>query len=276
MALGSIRNRYGLKVRMGGKSLGRVAKRKPVVPRRKATTRLIKQVLNRQLETKYVASDVSSGGAVLKNRITPSLDYLTILPPVNFQSAGTPAASNLREGDQIEPIRATVRGHIWFNPDENQTSSKILFVKMFVVQSKTIKSPAFAGNLDSGLLENGTGNPVSWVSSSEDFQTFYPVCKQNYTLLKTRTFKFVKNVGECIADVSVGNSPNIGQDRRTFSYSWKPPTLKYANEAQNQPTNHFPIMFLVAYAPGLDIQGIPELATALLYNWHTEMYYKDA
>lgn len=246
------------------------------VPRRKATTRLIKQVLNRQLETKYVASDVSSGGSLVKNNCTPATDAITILAPVNFQAVGTPAASNLREGDQIEPVRASIRGHIWFNPDEQQQPSKILFVKMFIVQSKTIKSPAFKGNLDAGWLENGTGNPVSWVSSAEDFQAFYPVAKQNYTVLKTQTFKFVKNVGECIADTTDGNASNIGQDRRVFSYSWKPPTLKYANETQNQPSNHFPMMFLVAYAPGLDIAGVPELATSLLYNFHTEMYYKDA
>lgn len=240
----------------------------------KATTRLIKKVLNRQLETKYVAAQVNSGGAVVKNSITPALDAITILPPVNFQTGA--ATSNTREGDQIEPVRASIRGHIWFNPDENQTSSKVLFVKMFIVQSKTIKSAPFKGSLDAGLLEDGTENPVSWVSNKEDFQTFYPVAKQNYTLLKTRTMRFTKNVGECVADVTEGNSPNIGEDRRTFAYSWKPPTLKYANETQNQPSNHFPVMFLVAYAPGLDIAGVPELATALVYNFNTEMYYKDA
>lgn len=250
--------------------------RRGVIGKNKASTALIKRVLNRSLETKYVASQINSGGATVKSGCIPALDAITILPPVNFQAVGTPAASNLREGDSIQPLRASIKGHIWFNPDENQTSAKILMVKMFIVHSKTIKGVQFKSNLDAGWLENGTGDPVSWVSSALDFQAFYPVAKQNYTLLKTRTFRFVKNVGECIADVTEGNAPNIGMDRKTFSYSWKPPTLKYASEAQNQPSNHFPMMFLVCYAPGLDVSGIVELEKSLLYDFNTEMYYKDA
>ena len=253
---------------------GKVAKRR--APRRTALKKAIKQVLNRELETKYVAADVSQSGAVVKGDITPSTDAITILPPVNFQTAGAAASTDLREGDVIKPLRAAIRGNIWFNPLEEQAASKILYVKMFIVQSKTIKGAQFKGSLDAGLLEKGTANPVSWVGSVGDLQAFYPVSKQNYTLLKTQTFKFVKNVGNTVGDTTAGNSPNINMDRKTFSYSWKPPTLKYANEAQTQPTNHFPIMFLVAYSPGYDVTSLDVLNQALLYNFHTEMYYKDA
>jgi len=232
--------------------------------------------LNRELETKYVAQNVHSGGTVVPGSFNPPVDYIPIVPDVVFQTGA--AVSNQREGDSIVPIRATVRGHIWFNPGaEAQSAARVLFVKMFILQSKTVKSATLAGNLDSGWLENGSANPVSWVSSAEDFQAFYPVCKNNYTVLKTQTFRFVKNVGNCIADQTAGNSPNTElQDRKTFSYSWKPPTLKYANDAQNQPTNHFPFMVLVAYAPGLDVETVDELNDCLLYDYHREMYYKDA
>jgi len=244
-------------------------------PQVKATTKLIKRVLNRELETKYVAQNIGFGGLPVKGFCSPNLDYIPIVPDVNFQTG--PAVSNQREGDSIKPIRATVRGHIWFNPLEEQAASKILFVKMFILQSKTIKSATQAGSLNTAWLEDGTANPVSWVSSSLDFQAFYPVSKDNYTVLKTQTFRFVKNVGNCIADTTAGNSPNTElQDRKSFSYSWKPPTLKYANDAQNQPTNHFPFMVLVAYSPGQDVEGVGELKQALMYDYHREMYYKDA
>lgn len=232
-------------------------------------------VLNRKLETKYVSQNVHSGGAVVPGSFSPSTDYIPIVPDVVFQTGS--AVSNQREGDSIQPLRASVRGHIWFNPASTpQSGSRVLFVKMFILQSKTVKSATLAGNLDNGWLENGTANPVSWVSSSLDFQAFYPVSKQNYTVLKTQTFKFVKNVGNVIADSTAGNSPNIDCDRKQFSYSWRPPTLKYANDLQNQPTNHFPFMVLVAYAPGLDVESVEELNESLLYDYHREMYYKDA
>lgn len=257
------------------------ARRRRYVRRRvstRATTAVVKRVLNRQLETKYVAQDNEGTGLVINSSITPPLDAITILAPVAFQTG--PAESNTREGDQIEPIKASVRGHIWFNPVPadipNQEFTKILYVKMFIVQSKTIKSAVLRSNLDGGLLENGSANPVSWVSSALDFQTFYPVSKQNYTLLKTRTMKFVKNYGKTQGDTAVASQPNINMDRKTFGYTWKPPTLKYANDAQIQPTNHYPIMFLVAYSPGIDVGATDWLEHALLYNYRTEMYYKDA
>ena len=244
----------------------------------RVTTAVVKRVLNRQLETKYVAANKGGLGIVVNASITPSIDAITILPDVQFQTGA--ATSNTREGDQIEPIKATLRGHIWFNPVPadipNQEFTKILFVKMFIVASKTIKGSQFSGNLDNGLLENGGADPVTWVSSAVDFQAFYPVSKQNYTLLKTRTMKFVKNYGKTQGDTTAGSQPNIDMDRKTFGYSWKPPTLKYANDAQLQPSNHYPIMFLVAYSPGIDVGTTDWLNGALLYNFHTEMFYKDA
>lgn len=241
----------------------------------KATTRLIKQVLNRQLETKYVAQNIAPGGATVKGFCAPNVDALTIVPDVSFQTGA--AQSNQREGDQIEPVRATIRGHLWWNPlAENQAASRIIFVKMFILQSKTIKASYAKGALDGGWLEDGTANPVQWLSPTLDFNAFYPVAKQNYRVLKTQTFKLVKNVGNCIADSTAGNSPNIDVDRKTFSYSWKPPTLKYGDELKTQPNNHYPFMVLVAYAPGLDVESIAELKQSVLYDYHTEMYYKDA
>jgi len=246
------------------------------LPRKAATTRLIKQVINRKVETKYVSNQVGSGGSVVDGFCIPANDAITILPKVPFQTNADGAESNLREGDQIEPLRANVRGHLWFNPLQTvQGSSKIIFVKMFIVQSKSVKDESLKAQLNPGWLESGANDPVSWVSTALDFQAFFPVCKKNYTVLKTQTFKFVKNVGICIADSTSGNSPNIDMDRKTFSYSWKPPMLKYANTAANQPSNHYPMMFLVAYAPGLDVEATEELQNAILYDFNTEMYYKD-
>jgi len=253
-------------------------KRKYTKGKPKTVAQVVKRVLNRQLETKYVSQNMGGTGLKVPSAIITNANAIVILPDVAIQTST--AQSNLREGDQIEPIKARVRGHIWFNPvpDDipNQEYTKILYVKMFIVQSKQIKFVGQVAQLDAGLLENGTADPVTWVSSALDFQAFYPVAKQNYTLLKTRTMKFVKNYGKTQGDITSGVQPNIGMDRKTFSYSWKPPTLKYGDENKVQPTNHFPIMYLVAYSPGIDVGTTDWLNGALLYNFHREMYYKDA
>jgi len=241
------------------------------VPAKKATTALIKRVLNRQLETKYVATQVQLAGLAIPGSIQPSLDYHLMLPDVAQAGAGT---SITRIGDKIEPVRAKISGHVWYDNLDTSTSN-IVFVKLFFVTPKNIKSANAADTMSDGLLENGTVDPVQWTAAGQDLQAFYPVCKENYTLLKTKTFKFVKNGGVPIAQAA-GAMPNIGKDRYAFSYSWKPPTLKYDSDASLQPTNHLPVMFCVAYSPGYNYTTDASLVNQVKMNWNIEMSFKDA
>lgn len=240
--------------------------------RRKATTTLIKQVLNRQLETKYVAQQVQLAGFTIPGKIQPSVDYHTLIPDVVQQT--TVAASNTREGDKIEPLRAKVSGHIWYD-NLDTTVGNIVFVKLFFVTPKNIKSASQVAGISDGLLESGTADPSSWTAARQDLQAFFPVCKENYTLLKTKTFKLVKNGGLPIGNQET-HSTNIGKDRYSFSYSWKPPTLKYDTDASQQPSNHLPLMFCVAYSPGYNYDTDASLVGQVKMNWNIEMFYKDA
>lgn len=232
----------------------------------------IKRVLNRQLETKYVATQVQLAGFTIPGQITPTADYHLMLPDVAQQT--TPATSNTREGDKIEPTKAKISGHIWYD-NLDTIVGNIVFVKLFFVTPKNIKSANQVAGISDGLLESGTADPSSWTAARQDLQAFFPVCKENYTLLKTKTFKFVKNGG-----LPIGNQPdsgaNIGRDRYAFSYSWKPPTLKYDTDASLQPTNHLPLMFCVAYSPGYNYTTDASLVGQVKMNWNIEMFYKDA
>jgi len=242
-------------------------------PAKKATTALIKSVLNRQLETKYVAAKSTSDLDIL-GKIDPVSDYYLMLAPVNMQT--TVASSNVREGDIIKPISANISGHIWYDNRDTAPGS-IVFVKLFFCQSKGIKGVGdLGGNLPQGLLESGAADPVPWTAAGQSLQAFYPVCKENYTLLKTKTFKLVKNGG-----VPIGNAPghmtNIGKDRYPFSYSWKPPTLKFQGDGDNFPSNHAPFFFAVAYSPGYNYVTDPSLGVGTVkMNWQTSMSFKDA
>lgn len=238
-----------------------------------SVTKVVKRVLNRQLETKYVAQQINLAGYTITGSIQPSLDYHLMLPAVAQQAAGG-ATSNTREGDKIEPTRAKISGHIWYD-NLDTVVGNVVFVKLFFVTPKNIKSANAANTMNDGLLENGTADPVQWTSAGQDLQAFYPVCKENYTVLKTKTFKFAKNGG-----LPIGNQPghdtNLGKDRYSFSYSWKPPTLKYALDADQQPTNHLPVMFAVAYSPGYNYDTDASLTGQVKMNWNIEMFFKDA
>lgn len=239
----------------------------------KPLTALIKRVVNGQLETKYVAQQVNLAGYAIPGHINPLIDFHYMLPPVTQQT--TAATSNTREGDVIKPLRATIKGHIWY--DNNDTTvGNIVFVKLFFVTAKQLKYlPNASTDLPQGLLEAGLPDPVQWTAAAQDLQAFFPVCKENYTLLRTKTFKLVKNSGLPIGN-SQQDSTNIGRDRYTFSFSWTPPKLKYAVDAHTYPQNHAPIMFAVAYSPGYNYDTDASLANQVKMNWAMDMSYKDA
>jgi len=231
----------------------------------------VKSILNRSLATKYVATQAQP--QPLLGHINPPVDYHFMIPQVNQQTLV--ASSNVREGDTIKPIRATVAGHIWYNNLDVSTGN-VIFVKIFFLLPKALKNyNDFPGTLADGLLEAGTADPAQWTSALGSLQSYYPICKANYTLMKTKTFKFTKNGGLPIGNAA-GHDTNIGMDRVPFSFSWKPPTLKYARDQDDLPSNYAPVMFAVAYSPGFDYDTNVNLQGQLEWNWQLSMSFKDA
>jgi len=250
----------------------RATTRKNRAPRgKKATVALVKKVLNRSLETKYVAEQNYLSGFNIPGDIIPNTDYHIMIPKVLLQTGA--ATSNTREGDMIEPIRARISGHIWYSNDI--TVGSVVYVKLYFVSPKSVKCTAQNSTLPNGLLEDGGVDPVRWVNTAQDLQTFYPVCKENYTVLKTKVFKFSRNGGTPVGNAA-GTNTNIGHDRQAFQYSWTPPKLKYALDADVYPQNHNPIMFVVAYSPGFNYATDASLTNTVRMNWNIEMTYKDA
>lgn len=240
---------------------------------KKAVTALVKSVLNRSLETKYVAQQSSISGFLIKGGINPPADFISIFPPVAQQT--TVGSNNVREGDSIQPTRAKLSGHVYFAPEFQFNGNVVAFVKIFLVQAKRIKYLPL-GNFPVGLIEAGVGDPIAWNTTGGSQQAYFPVSKENYTVLGTRTVKLSKNVGNPVGNASPGDWPNMGMDRVPFSFSWKPPTLKYADDADLYPQNHAPIMFAVAYCPGFDFDANQTLHNSVKMNWTCDMYFKDA
>jgi len=246
------------------------------VPRKKATTALIKRVLNNQLETKYVA--FQSPQFKLVGSINPTVSYYAITPPVALQT--TVASNNVREGNVIRPSKAKVDVDIWFgNTDDSLT--RVVFVKAFFVTAKSVKSlptTVVPNTLPSGFLENGSADPVQWVSSAQQLQNYYPVCKDNYTVLKTQVIKLCENQGNPVGGATAGDAPfpDGRSDRKHISFTWTPPALKYDLDADTFAGNHAPMMFLVAYSPGFDFDATPALSGSVQCQYQTSMWFKDA
>lgn len=231
----------------------------------------IKKVVRGNLETKYVAEQNQLSGYLIPSVITPNVDYLTMLPKLPIQ-VGV-ASNNQREGDTVMPTSARISGHVWLS--QSPSVAKVVYVKIYMLQPKTIKDQVLNAGLPNGLLMDGSDDPVSWAASAQDLQAFYPVCKENYTVMKIFNFKLTNNGGAPIGQAA-GSFTNIGSDRYSFTHSWKPPTLKYALDADVYPTNHNPVFFPVIYSPGFNCGTDASLLNSVNMNWNLELYYKDA
>lgn len=254
------------------------APRKPRAARapraRSALNTAIQRVLNRNLETKYVAQQAGITAPLFVNGdITASIDYISICPLVAQQTGA--AASNVRCGEQIKPLKATINVDFWF-VNEATPVAKTVFVKAFFVSAKSVRKldPTIVAPVPTGLLEDGSSDPVGWKGALGSLQRYYPVCKDNYTVHAIRTVKLVMNATDPISGTTP--YPDGQSDRKSISFSWTPPTLKYNLEADQFPQNHAPMMFLVAYSPGFIYTTDASLVNTVQYAYHTSMSFKDA
>ena len=264
---------------------GTFYKKRPAVRKPRTTTmpkqasvKLIKKILKSQIETKYCAS---SGTYAPKGSIVPSSMNILMLPPVYQQT--TVGSTNVREGDYITPTRFNMSGFVRYNNAFGLTNfpANSVYVKLFFVTPKDIKDSFLTPNLLPEFIENGTADPVNWTSGVySSLNSFLPVCKQLYTVLKTKTIKLVKNQGTPInnpASPTTTDTPNvaINGDCVPWSISLKVPRLKYVLDASFQPTNYCPLMFAVAYIPGIDFdfQG---LGGSLAVDYQSQLWFKDA
>lgn len=242
--------------------------------KKRSSVDLIKRVIRGQLETKYVAEQQDAIGVPVPGGLTPSVNYIRCLTPVSLQT--DPASNNVREGNKIQPTRASVNIDFWMV--NGSTTSKTIFVKVFFLQSKSVKSGLTAqlATLPSGFLESGAADPVQWVGTTGALQRYFPVCKDNYTILKIKTIKLTKNGGEPIGENAL--TPYVGgsTDRKSVSFTWRPPTLKYGLDSDIQPQNHAPFFMAVAYSPGFIYTTDESLMNSVNMTWQTNMYFKDA
>jgi len=250
--------------------------RRKYVGKKSSTVQLIKKVLNRQLESKYVA--FQSAPFKVVGNITPTTSYIAITPPVALQTGA--ASNNVREGNVINPTSARIDLDIWFN-NTDDSLTRCAFVKAIFVTSKSVKSlptSVVPNTLPNGLLENGASDPVPWVSATGAIQNYYPICKDNYTVLSVQTVKLCENQGNPIGGATAGDAPypDGNSDRKHISFTWTPPALKYDLDADTFAGNHAPMMFLVAYTPGFDFDATAALSGSISCQYQTKMYFKDA
>jgi len=248
-------------------------------PARKAIVAIAKQVLNRELETKYTCAQNSYA---FNSAVTSYSECYPCLPAI-FQTAASavPGQTHTRLGTQVSPVTSKVDMTVAI-----YSVSRTVAVQcdVWVVVRKlnrywpdvsAIGSSASPQIFLTGASGTGTANYSGGMTNAK-----LRVNTNEFTVLHHKRFNLLGNVGLPNGDTSTGNAPNVAAHAsKTFSMRLKcPKTLKYdenvGSTANSFPNNYAPFL-MVGYSK-LDGSTPDLLNTSLIASWNVSLTYKDA
>lgn len=239
---------------------------------------IVNDSVKRHGETKYRAENivpvpvnVPSGQAIPANcarmmpRLTQGVD--------DFQ----------RIGNRIQPTHAKTRFNLNLVNPQSQLVDLTVHLAIFTVKG-AFTDTAVAALPGNDFLRVGDGTnvdptgpagvpPISTIDML-NFVNNYPVNNERYNLKKWHKFIFKKGPNDGNGPVGTPNAPPTvlgAKMHQEFIYNWKPPTLKYDNNAAVLPTNHYPVYLIWA----TNNDGSALVANAVGFTVRTELFFKD-
>lgn len=269
--------------RFGPKRLGasksRVTTR--AVPNKKATVALVKQVLSKEIETKFRSQApmiVSKRNAVVTNN-----DLVSLIPPMDQTGAADPGNSYERMGQKITPRKLRCSAYISLNPDISRSTQIVVY--WWALTHKSIKHypdllPTANQDISTKFFKTGDLNQTFGFDGIVLNATF-PVNDNEYTVLKKGKFLLGKNTGTIQDDLSAGNQPVYGNHTgRMVEFDVKTPAkLLYDQDSGSPKTvkypNNFAPFMVVGYFHQDQTQG-DELNADIAITMRTSLWYDDA
>ena len=233
---------------------------------------VVKAVLARQLETKYVAEDIV-GNTLLPAGATTPANLQRMIPNVQ-QGAG----EFTRVGDRIKPVRCTTTWSVHYNAANTQFQDVTVHLLVLIAKGATTAA-AVAQLPATNLLKIGNGgntDPDQAVYTQTQLMEHinnYPVNDALYTVKRHFKRRFAKGSYDVngVPGANATSQIAVAQPLVNFKYSWTPPALKYNAAALTLPSNHYPVY--VIWCTTNDGSPYPGL---LSYGVRSEMKFKDA
>jgi hypothetical protein len=235
------------------------------------TTR-IKQVIDRQAETKYAATQIIDD-FIVPYTVGPAAQFFPCTAQV-LQGV----QSNQRVGERIKPVR--VKLDFTFAYDPTSTVSHDYRVKLFVLRPKTYNNfPAMVASGFTGLLlDNGDQTSADWDPLNQHISDAKPVDNEAFNPIMIKRFKLIKNTSTVEGTLpGGGNVPNTSRSSvvrysmNLFGKALKK-HLTYTGAVAPYPTNYNPIFGIVAYAAD---GSAPAVVSPIRASVRLHMWFKD-
>ena len=248
---------------------------KRAAPKAKASfAKKVLAIVARKEETKMVAENILTPAVAIPGAQTTPANLARILPRLS-QGVG----DFQRVGDQIQPVRARTYWTVY--PAETTLNLYDITINLVVVKVKGAGTDlAVAATPGADFLRVGDGTNVDPNNPNQESMLTlinrYPVNTERYTVLKHFRHRFCKGPNSINGPVgAAGNNapPTAGPAAPTkvFTFSWKPPALKYDNSAASLPTNHYPCYLIWATA-----NDASAVVGDVKFAVRSELYFKDA
>jgi len=251
-----------------------------VKPRRKVKraagkgkiAKVVKQVLARGQETKYVAETIIQASVVGQAAATPGA-FFRLVP-----NLGQGNQDNQRIGDKVSPVRLVNR-FIFNFPSDLQNNQDIV-VNLWIVKGKgAANQTAVAEVLPGQFLKVGNGNNADPTDANQpnmlQVVSTFPLNTDQYTKLKHYRFRMRRGIGLPTNTNTASEIAPTGVQRtdmfKTITYSCKAPHFKYSSTGFTTPSNFYPVALV--YATNADGSAYGD---TLRMSINSQLYYKDA
>jgi len=238
----------------------------------------ISRILNRKMETKYVAEGIrNTGGGVqldtyvgFNGSVGGVADIYSMIPLVKQG-----AADHQRVGGKVQPSKIRTQMSFTYSSQAIQsTYAKDIIVDVFMLTCKNVKQEGnYTAVPITQLLNSGDGLTADYDGTEQN--ALMPVHTPLFTVLKRYSFRLSKGQGDINSAAGGVYTPAKSYHRITHTLTKKNcPALKYALDADEYPSNYFP--FLVVGFRYADGTTAPSATALLQVQGRADMWFKDA
>lgn len=256
----------------------RAEKRKTAPKSKKATVQLIKSVIAREEETKFVSQ--TQQFRVTHNSNISNGDIIPCLPALR-QDEGDGAAWQ-RMGIKVTPRSAYVDCFVSLSDVERSCAIEVFWYLLTHKSQKAIPQLNVTGGVDmTEFLRTGEASRTVAFTGTTDTCSL-PVNNAMFNVLKKGSFKLGKNTGQVQDSITVGNQPLYGAIHKRWRIQLKCPKKLTYNQDPGV-AGARTVFYPLGYAPFIVFgyvhqnQTIPDsLNQDISVTTRNSMFYDDA